>query len=177
MIYFTSDEHYYHKNIIDYSDRPFSSLDEMHEVLIQNHNKVVKPTDTVYHLGDFSFDTNINTVFEHISRLQGLNIFLKGSHDYWQRDFSRKFKTKFHEILDIKCGDNYIVLCHYCMLTWPRSHYGSWHLFGHHHGQFTGNVGKSYDVGVDSNGYKPVSIDELVEIMKTRPDNINLLKR
>ena len=177
MIYFTSDEHYYHKNIIDYSDRPFSSLDEMHEVLIQNHNKLVKPTDTTYHLGDYTFNNDYNEVFNHIKKFNGSHFFIKGSHDYWMRNCVRSFTNNFHKILEITCENVHIVLCHYCMLTWPRSHYGSWHLFGHHHGQFTGNVGKSYDVGVDNNEYKPVSFDEIVEIMKTRPENINRIYR
>lgn len=173
MIYFTSDEHYFHKNIIEYSNRPFNSLEEMHEVFLDNHNKIVSQKDTTYHLGDYSFDNNYDSVLDFIMKFNGGHVFLNGSHDYWLK--SRL--TKYRDIIEINPHTQPIVLCHYCMLTWPKSHYGSWHLFGHHHGKFTENVGKSYDVGVDNNQYQPVSFDQIVEIMKTRPDNINLLHK
>jgi calcineurin-like phosphoesterase family protein len=48
------------------------------------------------------------------------------------------------------------------------------HLFGHSHGTLE-PIGKSWDVGVDKNGYAPLSWDEIVEIMKNRPDNPNLV--
>jgi len=49
-------------------------------------------------------------------------------------------------------------------------------LFAHSHGRLE-PVGKSWDIGVDNNGYYPVSMDELVEIMEKRPDNPNLVKK
>ena len=63
MIFFTSDEHYYHHNILmhrqsysgrssEYTHRPFRTTDEMHRVLRKHHNEVVGTNDTVYHLGD-----------------------------------------------------------------------------------------------------------------------------
>ena len=69
-----------------------------------------------------------------------------------------------------------IVLCHYCMRVWPKSHYGSWQLFGHSHGGLPG-VGKQMDVGVDTNSYYPYSLGEIKEIMKDKPDNFNLVKK
>lgn len=57
MIYFTSDPHYGHANVIKYCSRPFASVDEMTRVLITNWNKVVTPEDIVYCLGDFSLST------------------------------------------------------------------------------------------------------------------------
>ena len=54
MLYFTSDHHFWHTNIIQYCNRPFVSIEEMNEVLIQNWNDLVLPEDEVYYLGDFS---------------------------------------------------------------------------------------------------------------------------
>jgi calcineurin-like phosphoesterase family protein len=149
----------------------------MYEVLLENHNRLVKPTDLTFHLGDYTFDKDVERVYKSIKKFNGNHIFLKGSHDYWQTNYSKKYLIDFRDIKEIVYQKTSIVMCHYCMLTWSKSHYGSWHLFGHHHGMFTENVGKSYDVGVDGNGYKPVSFDEIVEIMKTRPENINRLYR
>ena len=52
--FFTSDTHFGHENIIKYCNRPFTSTEEMDKALISNWNKVVKPEDTVFHLGDFA---------------------------------------------------------------------------------------------------------------------------
>ncbi len=78
-IWFTSDQHYGHTNIIEYSGRPFSDVHEMNLALTQNYNRVVGNDDTVYHLGDFSLDersVKINAPF-----LKGHKILLPGNHD------------------------------------------------------------------------------------------------
>lgn len=169
MYYFTSDEHYYNKNIIQYCKRPFSSVEEMNESLIKNHNELVKNNDRVIHLGDFVFLKNSSEIFKIISRLNGNHTFLYGSHDIWLKD------KKYDQIWEKKIDNRFIVCCHYAMRVWPRSHYNSWHLYGHSHGKLE-PMGKQWDVGVDNNNYYPVSFDQIVEIMKDRPDNFNLVK-
>ncbi len=56
-IFFTSDTHFGHKDIIDYYKRPYASVEEMDAALEKNWNETVKPNDKVYHLGDFAFHT------------------------------------------------------------------------------------------------------------------------
>jgi len=68
-------------------------------------------------------------------------------------------------------------MCHYLMYSWPRSHYGSWLLHGHHHRAVASDWGKIMNVGVDLNNFYPVSWPEVVEYMKGQPENWNLLRR
>ena len=84
MFWFTSDQHYNHGKVIEYCSRPFSSVDEMDDILIQNHNSVVKLNDVVIHAGDFTLLKNKEQIYrKYINKLNGKHIFLKGSHDYW----------------------------------------------------------------------------------------------
>lgn len=162
-IWFTSDTHFGHENIIKYCNRPFSNAKEMDEALIENWNRLVKKGDTIYHLGDFCFG-DVQPYFE---KLTGHKKFIMGSHDSemdlsWTLGYLYILKTPF-----IK-NDHHIrvTLCHYAMRSWDRSHYGSWHLFGHHHGTME-PYGLSFDVGVDTHNFKPWHIDEVAEKMKT----------
>lgn len=75
MIYFTADLHLNHENIIKYCNRPFNDLEDMNETLIENWNTIIKHCDTVYIVGDFSFNGKFNGF------LYGNKVFLKGNHD------------------------------------------------------------------------------------------------
>jgi calcineurin-like phosphoesterase family protein len=169
MKFFTADEHYGHANIVRYSNRPFSTAEEMDDVLIANHNSVVKANDVVYHIGDFTLEKNTEKVYrKYINRLNGNHVFIAGSHDYWIPDKEKRY------MLEIKEKGFHLVLCHYAMRVWPRSHYNSFQLYGHSHGQLP-PVGKQWDAGVDNNNYFPLSLDQIIEIMKNREDNFNLV--
>lgn len=169
MYYFTSDEHYGHSNIIKYTNRPFNDVQEMDNELIKRHNERVKKGDIVIHAGDFSLIKNRKRVQGYINRLNGSHVFLKGSHDYWL--------PKNHiSIYQKKIYDEYIVVCHYAMRTWHRSHYNSYQLHGHSHGTLKPD-GKQLDVGVDNNNYYPFSFDEIKEIMMCSENNFNYANR
>lgn len=77
--WFTSDYHFGHANIIKHCLRPFKTVNEMDNKLINNHNSLVAPDDVVYFLGDFS--TN-NTAQKYLKRLNGNFVFIKGNHDH-----------------------------------------------------------------------------------------------
>ena len=160
-IYFTSDMHLGHKNIIKYSDRPFKSVEEMDEEIIRRFNSVVKADDIVYDLGDLCL-SNFN-VYKY--RFNGTLIRIKGSHD---RDIK---EPRMLVVAPEKLFDEYrnpisITLCHYAMRSWERSHYATWHLYGHHHGKLP-PYGLSFDVGVDCWDFYPVSLDQVKEKMAT----------
>lgn len=162
-IFFTADEHYGHKNIIKYCNRPFDSVEEMDNEIIKRHNTLVGENDIVYHIGDFTLKGDAE---QYISRLNGKHIFIQGSHD--------KFLPKeTPQIIELNNPD--IVLCHYAMTVWSKSHYNSWQLFGHSHGKLKGN-GKQIDVGVDTHHFFPYSLDEIKKIMSKKEDNFNLVK-
>ncbi|MCB0512609.1 MAG: metallophosphoesterase, partial [Bacteroidetes bacterium] len=80
--WFTSDTHFFHENIIKYCNRPFSSAEEMNEVLIDNWNSVVKPGDIVYHLGDVTMGQKSHGQFSSLwTRLNGRKRLVVGNHD------------------------------------------------------------------------------------------------
>lgn len=167
-VFFTSDQHFGHTGVLGFNKRPFKDLEGMHELLIENHNKTVKPGDLIYHLGDFAWaDHN-----KFLKRLKGNNYLIKGNHDHVRR---LKEPLKFLWVKDtamLKVQGQLIFLSHYAHRVWPQSHYGSWHLYGHSHGD-SEDLGRSTDVGVDSWDYLPVSFDTLKERFKDRENTQN----
>lgn len=170
--FFTADQHFNHANIIKFCSRPYTCVEEMDESLINNHNEVVSPNDVVIHAGDFTLIKNQKKIHKnYIHRLNGQHVFLEGSHDYWLKNTSRK--NIWGKEFD---NDIYIVVCHYAMRVWHRSHFNSWQLFGHSHGNLP-PIGKQHDIGVDNNNFYPVSFEEIAEIMKHREDNPNKIEK
>jgi len=160
-IFFTADTHFDHANIIKYSNRPYRNVNEMNESIINNWNSIVKPEDTVYHLGDFSF----GNPRKFIDRLNGKILFIKGSHDkYIEAPYLRIINPD--GLKDEYGNSRYITLCHYSMRSWDKSHYASWCLFGHHHGSLE-PYGLSFDVGVDCWNFFPVSLEQIDKKMST----------
>jgi calcineurin-like phosphoesterase family protein len=166
--WFVADEHYDHTAIIKYCNRPFDTVGEMNQIIIDNHNSVVSKEDVVIHAGDFTWG-NATRAKELIKQLSGNHVFLRGSHDKW-------LPRSYHEIWEKRIDKQVIVVCHYAMRVWPRSHYNSWQLHGHSHGRLK-SIGKQYDVGVDNNNFYPVSSDAVKCIMEGKPDNLNLVQK
>lgn len=178
-VWFTSDWHLFHKNIIDYSHRPFRFADgqpdlmAMHEALVANHNAVVKPGDRVYFLGDLAFPKKLtegHALYKLLERFNGQKFWVKGNHDSSElvKRVGHVF-VKVADYLDVKIGEQYIALSHYPMLRWNRGHYGAWMLHGHCHGELRYPFnGKIIDVGVDAHAYAPVSFDAIDHCMRLR---------
>lgn len=185
MQYFTAHTHFSHRGIIEHCDRPFKNIDAMNTYLIDRWNEVVGKGDTVYHLRDFAWGISKGFgtlgVEEIIDSLNGQIFLVHGSHDKPALKLAHKF-VKVAPLLEISINGQLMVLCHYSMRTWRKSHFNSWHLFGHSHGRLEG-FGKSFDCGVDTKHlpthtrYSPYSFPEIAEIMKSCPDNFNLVKK
>jgi len=165
-IWLTADTHYGHANIIKYCNRPFSSVEEMDEAMIRNHNAVVRPGDIWYHLGDFAMGRHD----DYLSRLNGgAKHLIFGNHDHRNRTTQAKGWTSMGDIAHVQFPgiDIPVVLFHYAMRVWNRSHHGALHLYGHSHGTLPGDS-QSCDVGVDCWGFKPITIDRAIARMKTQ---------
>lgn len=167
MIFFTSDQHFYHKNIIKYCNRPFSSVEEMNQTLIQRWNEKVKKEDTVYILGDFTFK-NWSVLLEQLS---GIKILILGSHDKNYESALNYFKF-ITSLYELHLNELSITLCHYPMRSWPKSHFNSWMLHGHHHKDISNlTPGKILNVCVDLHEFYPISLEEVKSYMATRDNN------
>lgn len=150
--FFTSDEHYGHINIIKYCNRPFSNVDEMDNEIIRCFNSVVSKDDITIHAGDFTLK-NKREAENYIRRLGGEHIFLKGSHDYWNKNLPSVWEKEI--------DGAYIVVCHYAMRVWARSHYGSLMFYGHSHGNLK-PLENQWDLGVDNNDFYPMTLKDLL---------------
>jgi calcineurin-like phosphoesterase family protein len=196
--WFISDTHFFHKNIMQYSGRPFKDVDELNDRMIKNYCAVVRPEDTVYHLGDFSFggQEKVKQALATWASLPGTKHLNLGNHDYYlyHGKLKANFDAAFESIRDyrvIKVGKQQIVLCHYSYQVWDGSHKGVWNLYGHSHGTLPDQETLlSMDVGVDATArwksgypvgcqheeswkfdplsYGPISFDEVATRMKLK---------
>lgn len=173
MIYFTSDLHLDHTNILKLENRPFRSLDEMVCALRDNWNKTVRDKDTVYVLGDVCLGKSGEAAYDFFSSVKGEKILVKGNHDQFLKDKNYDWNEVFSQISDyieLKYQKTRYVLFHYPIYEW-RGHCkkNSIHLHGHIHSSpcdkplcetFSRQM---YDVGVDNNGFRPVSIEYVTQ--------------
>ena len=200
MDWITSDTHFFHKNILIYCNRPFSSVEEMDNVLINNINKLAQPNDTLWCLGDFTFKNH--DVYRKLIKCENVHLIL-GNHDKISKNELKNIFTSVEDIKKIKV--NYkntvlnIVLCHYAMRVWELSHYNSFHFYGHSHYTLPDDPNAlSMDVGVDAvagratgysyqqlkdgnlwhllkpENYKPISIEEVCDFMSKKTFEKNM---
>ena len=186
-IWFTSDLHFGHKNILKFCKRPWDTVEEMDEGLIQNWNRVVGKDDLVFNLGDFAFATN-GRWKELINRLNGHIHLILGNHDVvrWPGDKTMElFDSVSHQMI-LKIDGRTVCLNHYPYLcfggTWRKPKYAVYQLFGHVHSgpnckgidtdRLVNLFPYQYDVGVDNNNYTPVSWEQVKEIIQKQVDNI-----
>lgn len=176
-LFFTSDTHFGHGNIIKYCNRPgltereqeqllagerfkvcLDSVQRMNAYLLDEINNLVGPDDTLWHLGDFCFghgkSESYKTAKAFRDRIACRNVHLIwGNHDNYSIaplfSSTHKMETVFYEGQQIVC-------CHYAMAIWNKSHHGAWHLYGHSHAGAEEWLDKalpgrrSFDVGVDN---------------------------
>jgi len=158
-VWFTADTHFGHAAIIKHCKRPFATIEEMDEALLKNINDKVKPTDRLYFLGDMTGKNK--PVDKYLERINCQHIFfIRGNHD--PKQLPKHKLEAVGELATIEIEGQPIVLCHYALRVWNRSHYGAWNLHGHSHGQLPRIPGvKAIDVGVDVFDYQPVSFEQV----------------
>lgn len=167
--FFSGDQHFGHAAMLNPNSvgRPFSSVEEMNEALIENHNAIVKPNDIVIYLGDFALRAPDDEVARIFHRLNGEKHLIIGNHDVDKRGnllpaLARLpwAKPPVH-LSEINHGGTRIVLSHYAMMTWNARHHGAYQAFGHSHGRMVGLPG-TLDVGVDAQNYRPISVEDFI---------------
>lgn len=177
MIYFTSDQHYWHARVIEYCNRPFSSIEEMNAGLIALHNRTVSPDDTTYMLGDFCFG-NQHKMRTILSQLNGTKILIRGNHD----------RLKDHKLIELgfsavseRSNFDDMLLSHYPYRgaehderdeRFVERQYvdeGSWLLHGHVH-QHWKKKARMINVGVDVWNLRPASLAEILTLQREKTD-------
>ncbi len=160
-IWFTADFHFGHNNIIRYCNRPFRSVEEMDQTILDRLNASVKANDILYFLGDFCIGSKAKAL-EHRKQIRCKKIFaVPGNHDKQVRKLTDEFSW-FSNLAEISIHGQPIVICHYAMRVWNRSHHGAWHLYGHSHGNLPDTpTSLSMDVGVDTHDFRPWHFDEI----------------
>ncbi len=176
-IFFTSDEHYGHENILWLGHgRPFKSVNEMNETMIQRHNEVVSNGSRVYHLGDMFWGTvTPEKAAQILGRLNGQHYLVLGNHYHTDECVNQAWMmnkqgtkgfvwVKNYFDLRVKGYPN-IALFHFPILEWVKKEKGSWHLYGHVHGNLVQQPNLSFDVGVDVWDFRPVAIETVKKTM------------
>lgn len=191
-IFFTSDLHIGHKNVLEFSNRPFKDLDHMHRVLINNYNAIVPENGLCYFLGDMGLCNN-ETLKNVVDQLNGTKVLILGNHDkgpnaMYDLGFDvvmygavlqiakRRFTLSHCPLLGVYRedtkgmrgaveGENWHGESRRSRARFTMPDYGQYHGHGHIHSPNGGKskriLDRQFDVGVDANNYRPVSISRV----------------
>jgi calcineurin-like phosphoesterase family protein len=186
-VFFTSDFHLFHNNVLKYDNRPFNDVYEMHAVIEERWNETVGVDDVVIYLGDLTFARreDVSLVNEILERLNGTIHFVMGNHDKYEdikkiprfasvQDYL-EVRIRHNVDSDIHIGakvrvETLFCVMHYPIYSWNKKHHGSYHLHGHCHGNlYQGAESDFYtnrrvmDVGCMLHNYKPISYSEVIQ--------------
>lgn len=171
-LWFTSDTHFNHSNIIGFCNRPFANVEEMDAELIRRWNEVVPSDGIIFHLGDFAYGGS-SIWNDRLSQLNGKKYLILGNHDL--KNIEPGFTHWFEQVTQqktIQVGGQTLILNHNPFLAYGGAFRDVWQLFGHVHSGPRSRSGldvprlnyllpRQYDVGVDNNDYRPVSFAEV----------------
>lgn len=173
-VFFTADTHFGSKGLIHFCKRPFKDEKDMEEELIRRWNETVPEDGTVFHLGDFAHGPASHWC-EILERLNGTVHLITGNHDTSsakEKGLVNFGSVSAQRIIDV--DGQRIYLNHYPFLCYAGAYDKVWQLFGHVHSGPNSSSGldlprletlypQQYDVGVDNNDYRPVSIAKVKE--------------
>jgi len=190
--WFTADLHLGHSNIIKYCDRPYHDVDAMNRALVDNWNRVVDDTDTVWVLGDFALGKIAKTL-PVVAELHGHKILVAGNHDRCWHGHRRRADAWTERYLDAgfdeivqgstktKIADTTVLLCHFPyrgdshnldrFVDHRPTDKGAWLLHGHVHEKWA-QSGRMINVGVDAHNFEPVNSSTLAQLMVAGPSNL-----
>lgn len=173
MIYYSSDNHYFHHNILNYSNRPFQSVDEMNSEMINRWNSIVNSEDTIYHLGDFCLGKS-EDISLILSQLNGYKVLIMGNHDRSLEFNKNAGWNEVHKDLYIEDRNQIAWLNHFPYMpsedvynpkhTRPKAT-RNWDiaLCGHVHKAWMKNKYNCINVGVDVWNFYPQTLQQLIE--------------
>jgi calcineurin-like phosphoesterase family protein len=179
-VFFISDFHMGHDNVIKFDKRPFKDVNEMHQTIIDNWNSVVDDDSIVYYLGDLFYKVKANHIAHMMHKLKGEIRVILGNHDRLSQllKMNRFSDIQTYQRISIidestKHGKTEIIASHYPHLIWDKHHHGSWHIHGHSHQNLTKSLygkevyykRKVIDVGCNGWNYTPLSYSEIRDIM------------
>lgn len=186
-VWFTSDLHFCHRNILKYTDRinvmglnaENPNLDQMNQWIIDKWNSRVMREDTVYMLGDFSF-INTDLTRKLLEKLKGHKHLIWGNHDKSLKGLENYFESCSQIKEAVFKKENFpfmeenmtVEMCHFPILSWDKRSHGSVMLHGHCHGNmddYNTNSGElRVDVGLDGKlaNYDMVSLKDVYLYMK-----------
>jgi len=156
-----SDLHFWHWNILEFSDRPYPDLYTMHEHLLLNHNEIVGKDDIVIWGGDVGFKAT-GVLNEMLAEYNGYKILIVGNHDFNGKKLRKLDFDETHLIYTIETPEVGMVFTHYPMYNVPED----WvNIHGHLHAfpNPVSNHPRHININCEVQGYKPRDLDEIIE--------------
>lgn len=188
-VFFTSDTHFFHKNILKHcpSRKELCNASDENDIvswdkwMVDEWNKTIKKHDIVYIIGDFAFGS-AELSKKILGKLNGKKFLILGNHDGSSDKLNNHFiqitqqkmavfKKEQYDFLD---EDMQVFMCHYPLITWPSKHYGAIQLHGHCHGRLDAYNEESpdlrVDIGIDSTiaEFKPIPLEKIYQYFKTK---------
>jgi calcineurin-like phosphoesterase family protein len=158
-LFFTADTHFGHGGALGLFRRPFASVSEMDDTMVERWNKTVSPADEVWHLGDFSVRRSSAEMTRSLAALNGTVHLIVGNNDGPETVSLPGFASVQHYV-ELEMEGVHLVLCHYPFRSWNRMARGAINLHGHSHGRLK-PVPRQLDVGVDVWDFRPISLEEV----------------
>ena len=182
-VFFTSDLHFGHENVIRFDKRPWNTVEEMNQGLMERWNRKVQKGDLVYVLGDLFWKGDSKMVLEYLNNLNGQIYMIKGNHDRWLHNAGVKNRlagVKDYLDTDVPLKDGMkrrVILSHYFIPFYNGHLYNAIMLHGHSHNteeyeaeekmkvwlNQNGFPCRAYNVGCMHWNYEPVTLDEVLE--------------
>ena len=161
-VYFTSDHHFGQGSARTFYRRPFASVAEMDQEMIDRWNSVVSPGDgdEVWHLGDFAVRQSTERVAYLLAKLHGTKHLIVGNNDDAVVTGCMGWAT-VRSYAELTVDGRKLVLCHYPFRSWRDMGKGSINLHGHSHGRLK-PLPRQFDVGVDAWDFRPVSLVDIL---------------
>lgn len=162
-VFFISDLHFGHLNIIKYSNRPFKDLEEMEDALIKNWNRTVGKNDVVFYGGDLVYGKRGATPEFYLRRLRGTIYYVKGNHDK-----RKDFPIPVYSFLDLRLGGIKFRFVHNPD-EWK--HFDGWLIHGHHHNKYPETFpivhrkNRTINVSCELLDYRPISLEEILRLI------------